>query len=68
MGTSERVCVAQHFFFFFFLIQREEVNQVRKAENNVYLQGVFTNGGDLLTLLIPLQGLVIAKKAVGPFG
>lgn len=41
---------------------------MRKAENNVYLQGVFTNGGDLLTLLIPLQGLVIAKKAVGPFG
>ena len=43
---------------------------MREAESNVYLEGVFTNSGDLLTLLvIPLQGLVIAKKqAVGQSG
>lgn len=40
---------------------------MRKAREQCSLQVVFTNGGDLLTLLIPLQGLVIAKKAVGPF-
>lgn len=56
-------------FFLIFKLKGREVNEVREAESSVYLQGVFTDSADLLTLLlIPLQGLVIAKKAVGQSG